>query len=96
MYRYQNCLKTVCYKAIDDLSNFEIKPLMNKIHALNKTCSKNCFGYLPLMIGVSKCQLGAVNSESSSYSERINSATNYKPSCDKNMVSTDPDLFCRQ
>ena len=52
-----------------------------------ETC-KNCFGYLPLMMGASKCQLGAVNSES--YSERINSAANQVVT--KNVVSTDPDF----
>ena len=60
---------------------------MNKINEVNKTC-KNCFGYLPLMKGASKCQLGAVNSES--YSERINSAANQVVT--KNVVSTDPDF----
>lgn len=75
------------YKAIDDLLKLEIKPLMNKINEVNKTC-KNCFGYLPLMMGASKCQLGAVNSES--YSERINSAANQVVT--KNVVSTDPDF----
>ena len=74
---------------IDDLLKLEIKPLMNnKINDINKTC-KNCFGYLPLMIGASKCQLGAVNSESCL--ERINSAANQVVT--KNLVvSTDPDF----
>ena len=53
-----------------------------------ETC-KNCFWYLPLMIGASKCQLGAVNSESCL--ERINSAANQVVT--KNLVvSTDPDF----
>ena len=53
-----------------------------------KHVRKNCYGYLPLMIGVSKCQLGAVSSES--YSERINSAANQVVT--KYVVSTDPDF----
>ena len=54
----------------------------------NGTC-KNCFGFFSfLMIDASKCQLGALNSES--FSERINSATNQIVT--KNVVRTDPDF----
>ena len=41
-----------------------------------------------MIIGASKCQLGALNSES--YSERINSAANQVVT--KNVVRTDPDF----
>ena len=41
-----------------------------------------------MIIGASKCQLGALNSES--YSDRINSAANQVVT--KNVVRTDPDF----
>ena len=41
---------------------------INKFHNLNE----KCFDYLPVMVGCSKCQLGALTAQS--YAERINSA----------------------
>ena len=50
-----------------------LKPLMEDIIQYHDS-NDNFFGYLPVMVGCSNCQLGAFNSQS--FSERINSAVN--------------------
>ena len=60
---------------VDDLMTLDLKTLMVELEKVNSSESnKNCFGYLPLMASCSKCQLGALNSQS--YAERINSVAN--------------------
>ena len=57
----------------DDLMTLDVKPLMDNLEKVNAE-NNNCFGYLPLMASCSKCQLGALNSQS--FAERINSVAN--------------------
>ena len=51
----------------------------------------NCFGYLPVMVGCSKCQLGAFKLQS--FAERINSAANQINTKDR--LRMDPDLIVK-
>ena len=60
---------------VEDLMKIDLKNLMDKLEEVNASDSnQNCFGYLPLMASCSKCQLGALNSQS--FAERINSVAN--------------------
>ena len=65
-----------------------LKPLMEDIIQYHNNNDK-CFGYLPVMVGCSKCQLGMFNSQS--FAERINSAANQINTKDR--LRMDPDLI---
>jgi hypothetical protein len=54
---------------IDDFMALDLKPMIDDIKKENKAGK---FGYLPLMMGCSVGQLGALNAES--FAERVNSA----------------------
>ena len=58
---------------VEHLLQLDVKPIYDKINEVNNK-NEDCFGLLPLMMGCSKFQLGALNSQS--FSERINSAAN--------------------
>ena len=73
---------------VEDLMPLSLKPLMEDIIQYHNNNDK-CFGYLPVMVGCSKCQLGAFNSQS--FAERINSAANQINTKDR--LRMDPDLI---
>ena len=73
---------------VEDLMPLSLKAVMediNKFHNLNE----KCFGYLPVMVGCSKCQLGALTAQS--FAERINSAA--KEINTKDRLKMDPVLI---
>ena len=73
LYPENNFLSTGPLDNVEHLLQLDVKPIYDKINEVNNK-NKDCFGLLPLMMGCSKFQLGALNSQS--FSERINSAAN--------------------
>ena len=75
------------YNIIDDFLKLDMKPLYEEINRLNNAKEK-CFGYIPLMMCSSRCQLGALNAES--FCERVFAAANKVVR--KESQSHDPDF----
>ena len=73
LYPENNFPNTGPLDNVEHLLQLDVKPIYDKINEVNNK-NNNCFGLLPLMMGCSKFQLGALNSQS--FSKRINSAAN--------------------
>jgi len=85
---YPELQKEIKLDMVEDLMPLSLKAVMddiNKFHNLNE----KCFGYLPVMVGCSKCQLGALTAQS--FAERINSAA--KEINTKDRLKMDPVLI---
>ena len=73
LYPEDNFPSTGSLDNVEHLLQLDVKPIYDRINEVNNK-NKECFGLLPFMMGCSKFQLGALNSQS--FSERINSAAN--------------------
>ena len=71
LYLENNFPSTGPLDNVEHLLQLDVKPIYDKINEVNNK-NKDRFGLLPLMMGCSKFQLGALNSQS--FSEQINSA----------------------
>ena len=80
--------KEIKLDLVEELMPLSLEPMMEDIHKFHNLNEK-CFGYLPVMVGCSKCQLGALTAQS--FAERINSAA--KEINTKDRLKMDPVLI---